>query len=299
MNKFYDTLLQKIDKSNILLDEPMSRHTSFKIGGNADYFVTVKDVEELKFVLNSARENSIDTFIIGNGTNLLVKDNGFRGAIIKIKIDDIKIAENEIIAGAGASLILLTRKAIENGIEGYEGLSGIPGTIGGAVRMNAGAYGTEIKDVLIKTRYIDRNGNEHLINNDEHNFDYRKSIFSDNDGIIVESYFKIKKGNKEEIEKTVKEIAEKRTSSQPLDKPNAGSTFKRGDGFITAKLIDDAGLKGYTIGGAQISTKHAGFIVNENNATAEDVIKLIKYTKDTIKDKFDKEIQPEIIIIGE
>lgn len=299
MNNFCDELIHKINKSDLLLDEPMSKHTSFKVGGKADYFIIARSINDLKTILTLAKQNNINTFIIGNGTNLLVKDNGYRGAIIKLMLNDINVLDDKIVAGAGVSLALLARKAIDNSITGYEGLSGIPGTIGGAVRMNAGAYGTEIKDVLIETRYIDKNCTEHIISNEEHKFSYRKSIFSENDWIILESSFRIQKGDKEEIENKVKEISEKRISSQPLDKPNAGSTFKRGDGFITAKLIDEAGLKGYTIGGAQISTKHAGFIINNDNATADDIIKLIKYTKDTVKEKFGKEIEPEVIIIGE
>lgn len=299
MSKFYEELIQKINKENILLDEPMSKHTSFKIGGNADYYITATSIENLKNILETAKENNIDTYVVGNGTNLLVRDNGFRGAIVKLGFNKINILDDKIIADAGASLVLLARLAADNNITGFEGLSGIPGTIGGAVRMNAGAYGTEIKDVLIESKYLGEDGNIYTITNEEHEFDYRKSIFKNNKGIILESIFKIEKGNKEEIENQMKENSAKRISSQPLDKPNAGSTFKRGDGFITAKLIDDAGLKGYKIGGAQISTKHAGFIINDEAATAEDIIKLIKYTKDVIKEKFDKEIETEIIIIGE
>lgn len=299
MTSYYDKLIQKINKSDILLNEPMSKHTSFKVGGLADYFINIRNVNDLKYVLNVSKEFNINTFVIGNGTNVLVKDKGFRGAIIKLLMNNIKFEDDKIVAEAGSSLIALSRKASELGYTGYEGLSGIPGTVGGAVRMNAGAFGNEIKDVLIQTRYLDENLEEHIITNEEHDFKYRNSIFSNNGYIILESSFKTEKGNIEEIEEKIKENTLKRTTSQPLDKPSAGSTFKRGDGFITAKLIDDAGLKGYKIGGAEISKKHAGFIINNDNAKAEDIIKLIKYTKDVIKEKFDKDIQTEIIIIGE
>ena len=299
MNKFYDNLIKKIDKKNILIDEPMSKHTSFKVGGKTDYYITATTIENLIYILEKAKENNIDTYIVGNGSNLLVKDNGFRGAIIKLGFNEIKIYEDKIVADAGAPLILLAKLASDSSITGFEGLSGIPGTVGGAVRMNAGAYGTEIKDVLIESKYLSEDGNIYTITNEEHKFDYRKSIFKENGGIVLESTFRAKKGDKEEILAKINENKEKRISTQPTDKPSAGSTFKRGTDFITAKLIDDAGLKGYKIGGAQISTKHAGFIVNDDLATAEDIIKLIKYTKDVIKEKFNKEIETEIIIIGE
>lgn len=299
MISYYDKLVQKIEKKDILINEPMSKHTSFKVGGNADYFIFVRNISDLKYVLKVSKEYNIETFIIGNGTNILVKDKGFRGAIIKLLMDKITFDDNKIIAEAGASLILLSNKVSKSGFTGFEGLSGIPGSVGGAVRMNAGAFGNEIKDVLIETRYLDENLEEHTINNKEHNFEYRKSIFSTNKYIILESSFKLEKGDIDQIENKIKENYTKRTTSQPLDKPSAGSTFKRGEDFITAKLIDDAGLKGYRIGGAEISTKHAGFIINNNNATADDIIKLIKYTKDVIKEKFGKVIQTEIIIIGE
>ena len=299
MISYYDKLVQNIEKKDILINEPMSKHTSFKVGGNADYFIFVRNISDLKYVLKVSKEYNIETFIIGNGTNILVKDKGFRGAIIKLLMDKITFDDNKIIAEAGASLILLSNKVSKSGFTGFEGLSGIPGSVGGAVRMNAGAFGNEIKDVLIETRYLDENLEENTINNKEHNFEYRKSIFSTNKYIILESSFKLEKGDIDQIENKIKENYTKRTTSQPLDKPSAGSTFKRGEDFITAKLIDDAGLKGYRIGGAEISTKHAGFIINNNNATADDIIKLIKYTKDIIKEKFGKVIQTEIIIIGE
>ena len=299
MNKFYNELIQKLDKKDIIIDEPMKKHTSFKIGGNADYFIYVRNVEELIFIIDRLKENNINYYIVGNGTNLLVKDNGFRGAIIKLMFNEIKFTDNKITAGAGVSLGTLTRKAINKGIKGFENLGGIPGTIGGAVRMNAGAYGSEIKDILIETKYLDENRKIKIISNKEHNFKYRNSIFGGKNFIILESTFKVEYGNKEELMSILETNMKKRLSAQPLDKPNAGSTFKRGNGFITAKLIDEAGLKGYKIGGAEISEKHAGFVVNSNNAKAEDVINLIKYTKEKIKDKFNVDLETEMIVIGE
>lgn len=301
MNSFYDDIIKIIDKSNVLKDEPMSKHTSFRVGGSADYFITIKSIEELKFVISKAKEYGLKHYIVGNGTNLLVKDSGLRGVVIKIGLDEIKFDENTgiVTADSGVPLSLLARKMASIGKKGFEYISGIPGTVGGAVRMNAGAYGTEIKDILVETKYLDEDANIKKLNLDEHEFDYRTSIFERKQWIILESSFKVENSNKEELIEIINELFEKRSASQPLDKPNAGSTFKRGDGFITAKLIDDAGLKGKQIGGAKISEKHAGFIVNEGNATADDIIKLIKYTKDMIKQKYDKDIFEEVIIIGD
>ena len=286
----YDELVKKISPSNVFVNEKMSKHTSFKVGGIADFFVIANDVKELIYILKLAKELKIKTYILGNGTNIVVKDEGFRGIIIKLNFKNLKIEDDKIIAGAGVSVALLSEYAYRSQIKGYEFISGIPGTVGGAVKMNAGAYGSEIKDVLISTTYLDEKYNIKEIKNNEHDFSYRKSIFENKKWIILESTFKVEKGNKEEIKQKRQEIATVRQEKQPLDMPNAGSIFKRGDDFLPAKLIDEAGLKGYTIGGAQISKKHAGFIVNTGNASAQNIIDLIKHIQTTIKDKFDKDI---------
>ncbi len=293
----YDELVKKISPSNVFVNEKMSKHTSFKVGGIADFFVIANDVKELIYILKLAKELKIKTYILGNGTNIVVKDEGFRGIIIKLNFKNLKIEDDKIIAGAGVSVALLSEYAYRSQIKGYEFISGIPGTVGGAVKMNAGAYGSEIKDVLISTTYLDEKYNIKEIKNNEHDFSYRKSIFENKKWIILESTFKVEKGNKEEIKQKRQEIATVRQEKQPLDMPNAGSIFKRGDDFLPAKLIDEAGLKGYTIGGAQISKKHAGFIVNTGNASAQNIIDLIKHIQTTIKDKFDKDIELEVIII--
>lgn len=293
----YDELVKKISPSNVFVNEKMSKHTSFKVGGIADFFVIANDVKELICILKLAKELKIKTYILGNGTNIVVKDEGFRGIIIKLNFKNLKIEDDKIIAGAGVSVALLSEYAYRSQIKGYEFISGIPGTVGGAVKMNAGAYGSEIKDVLISTTYLDEKYNIKEIKNNEHDFSYRKSIFENKKWIILESTFKVEKGNKEEIKQKRQEIATVRQEKQPLDMPNAGSIFKRGDDFLPAKLIDEAGLKGYTIGGAQISKKHAGFIVNTGNASAQNIIDLIKHIQTTIKDKFDKDIELEVIII--
>ena len=293
----YDELVKKISPSNVFVNEKMSKHTSFKVGGIADFFVIANDLKELIYILKLAKELKIKTYILGNGTNIVVKDEGFRGIIIKLNFKNLKIEDDKIIAGAGVSVALLSEYAYRSQIKGYEFISGIPGTVGGAVKMNAGAYGSEIKDVLISTTYLDEKYNIKEIKNNEHDFSYRKSIFENKKWIILESTFKVEKGNKEEIKQKRQEIATVRQEKQPLDMPNAGSIFKRGDDFLPAKLIDEAGLKGYTIGGAQISKKHAGFIVNTGNASAQNIIDLIKHIQTTIKDKFDKDLELEVIII--
>ena len=293
----YDELVKEISPSNIFVNEEMSKHTSFKVGGIADFFVTVNNIKELVYIIKVSKELRIKTFIIGNGTNIIVKDTGFRGIIIKLNFKHLKIEKNEIIAGSGVPVALISEFAYRNEIEGYEFLSGIPGTVGGAIKMNAGAYGSEVKDILISTTYLDEKYNIVKISNNMHKFSYRNSIFFNKKWIILESSFAIKKGNKEEIKEKRNQMMKERKEKQPLEYPNAGSIFKRGADFIPAQLIDKAGLKGYKIGGAQISDKHAGFIVNTGNATTKDIIKLIKYTKETVKEKFNKELELEVIIL--
>ena len=303
MSEFEKQLQEVISRKNILKNEPMSKHTSLKIGGNADYFIIVNSIEELKNVLNILKSNNIKTIIIGNGTNLLVKDGGIRGAVIKLNLKNFKIkkSSNQILitAESGLSLATLSSIALKEEISGLEFLSGIPGSIGGAIRMNAGAYGKEMKDIIQKSRYITYDGKIKTLTLEEHKFEYRNSIFSKIDGIIIDTTIVAQKGKKEEIEEKIKEYTESRKKSQPLDYPNAGSTFKRVPDVPTAKLIDDCGLKGFSIGDAEISTKHAGFIINKGKATASDVLQLVEYVKKVVKEKFDKNIELEILVLGE
>ena len=293
----YDELIKGIAPENILINEKMSKHTSMKVGGVADFLVTVHDHQELIYVLKVAKSLRIKTYIIGNGTNVIVKDSGFRGIIIKLDFKHLKIEKDKIVAGAGVPVALLSEFTYRKGIVGYEFLAGIPGTVGGAIKMNAGAYGSEIKDVLIETTIIDEKYNLKKLTNEEQKFSYRNSIFFDKNWVIVGSTFKVEKGDIAEIKEKRKTIMESRREKQPLELPNSGSIFKRGEDVIPSKIIDEAGLKGYSIGGAQISPKHAGFIVNTGNATATDVIKLIKYTKEVIKKKYDKDLEQEVIIL--
>ena len=293
----------KLNKENLYYNEPMAKHTSFKIGGPADVFIKVDNIEELKETLDLSKQNQIPLTIIGNGSNLLVTDKGIRGITAKLNLKYIGI-ENEnskeiIKVDAGVPVGLLAQKLLKEEITGFEELSGIPGTIGGAVIMNAGAHGKELKDILKKVTAMDYNGNIHEFTNEECLFSYRNSRFQKEKYIILQATLEIEKGNSTEIKQKMDEYMQFRKEKQPIEYPNAGSTFKRGEDFVTAKLIDEAGLKGYKIGGAQVSEKHAGFIVNVDNATAKDVIELTDYIKEKIEEKFDKKINLEIQIIGE
>lgn len=293
----------KLNKENLYYDEPMAKHTSFKIGGPADVFIKVDNIEELKETLDLSKKNQIPLTIIGNGSNLLVTDKGIRGITAKLNLKDIEIKnENNkqiIKVEAGVPVGLLAQKLLKEEITGFEELSGIPGTIGGAVIMNAGAHGKELKDILKKVTAMDYNGNIHEFTNEECLFSYRNSRFQKEKYIILQATLELEKGNSTEIKEKMDEYMQFRKEKQPIEYPNAGSTFKRGEDFVTAKLIDEAGLKGYKIGGAQVSEKHAGFIVNVDNATAKDVIELTDYIKEKIEEKFDKKINLEIQIIGE
>ena len=293
----------KLNKENLYYDEPMVKHTSFKIGGPADAFIKVDNIEELKETLDLSKKNQIPLTIIGNGSNILVTDKGIRGITAKLNLKDIEIKnENNkqiIKVEAGVPVGLLAQKLLKEEITGFEELSGIPGTIGGAVIMNAGAHGKELKDILKKVTAMDYNGNIHEFTNEECLFSYRNSRFQKEKYIILQATLELEKGNSTEIKEKMDEYMQFRKEKQPIEYPNAGSTFKRGEDFVTAKLIDEAGLKGYKVGGAQVSEKHAGFIVNVDNATAKDVIELTDYIKEKIEEKFGKKINLEIQIIGE
>lgn len=288
-----------LEKSDIKVNEPMSKHTSFKVGGNADYFVKAQTVEQVINVKKYAEENNIPLYVIGNGSNILVTDKGIRGIVLKIDLQKIEINEEEVTVGAGVKVMALAQKLLGEELTGFEELSGIPGTIGGAIRMNAGAYGKEIKDICIQTTCLDENNNIKILKNNEQDFSYRHSIFEDKKYIILETKLKLEKGKKEEIKGKMEELLAERKEKQPWEYPSAGSTFKRKEGVITAKLIDECGLKGYSIGGAEVSKKHAGFVINKGNATAKDILDLIEYIKKNVYEKFNIEIEEEIEIIGE
>lgn len=288
-----------ISKDNIYTNELMSKYTSFKIGGPAECLIKIQTAQELKSILEFAKEKDIPLTIIGNGSNILVSDEGIKGIVLKIEISTFELNSQtaQLKVGSGVKLGFIAQKCLKQELAGFEFASGIPGTIGGAIRMNAGAHGREMKDVVTTVTYMDRDGKIHKIKNEQANFEYRNSLFAHKDYIIVEVEMQLEKGNTEEIQAKMTECATYRKEKQPIEYPSAGSTFKRGTDFITAKLIDDCGLKGYQIGGAQISEKHAGFIINKNNATAKDVIELMEYIKEQVYNKSGKVIEPEIEII--
>ena len=309
--QIYELITEKIATENVLVDETMKKHTSFKIGGNADFFVKVVNEDEVKFILELCKENNIPLTIVGNGSNLLVSDNGVRGIVLKINIEKISIEKNIskddvnevdkviVTAGAGVPIGKLAFYLLNNSISGFEFASGIPGTIGGAIRMNAGAYGSEFKDIVIETKCMDYNGDIVFLSNQQQKFEYRKSIFKDEKYIILETKMLLTPVDDASIiKKKMDEYKESRMEKQPIEFPSAGSTFKRGNDFITAKIIDECGLKGVSVGGAKVSDKHAGFVVNTGNATCEDVLKLINIIKSEVSKKYGKEIELEVELIS-
>ena len=287
---------------NVLVNEPMSNHTSFKIGGNADFIVMPQTKKGLCDTISYLRENGIPMTIIGNGSNLLVSDKGIRGVVVKISqgMGSIEVDKNIITAQSGVSLTRLAQVACSSGLSGLEFATGIPGTVGGAIVMNAGAYDHEIKEVVTSTSYINKNGNlGELKGIREHKFGYRTSIFQSENWVILESEFRLKSGDADEIRAEMDSIMRKRKRKQPLEFPSAGSAFKRPKGGFAAKLIDDAGLKGFQIGGAQVSDKHSGFVINTGNATAKDVCELLKKIRHEVFEKFGIMLEPEVKMVGE
>lgn len=298
-NKILKELQDILGIKNVKYNEPMSKHTSFKVGGNAEFFVEIDNIDSLKRVVDFCEDNKLNIYVVGNGTNLLVMDGGIKGLVIRYVANKIEINDNNVSVDAGVLNGVLAQELLKNELSGFEFASGIPGTIGGALFMNAGAYGMEMKDIVEEVTYFDMNDkNVYTIKCNECGFEYRKSIFSELNAVILKAKLRLNKYSYESIKKMMDEYREKRITTQPLNKPNAGSTFKRGDGFITAQLIDEAGLKGFSIGGAKVSEKHAGFIVNDNNATAKDIIELIEYVKKTIYEKYNKKIEVEVRILG-
>lgn len=291
-----------IPEEDIYINEPMSKHTTFKIGGNAEIFVKLRNIEQIEKTIELSRKIKKPLKIIGNGSNILVKDEGIKGIVAKICTNSYEWVDDESIrVDAGLLNSKIAQILLEKELSGFEFAAGIPGTIGGAVKMNAGAYGGQMSDIVVSTRYLNLENEQfkvEQVSNSEQDFSYRHSMFSNNT-IILDVILKLRKGNKTEIQEQMNKYRKSRIEKQPIDKPSAGSTFKRGKDFITAQLIDECGLKGYSIGGAQISEKHAGFIVNTGNATAKDVIDLVEFVKKQVLEKFNKTIELEIEIIGE
>lgn len=298
--QIYKALSEIVGEHNLLINEPMKEHITFKIGGPADYYVRPKDIDSLKELLRYIKKENLPYYIIGNGSNLLVKDKGFRGIVIDLlDLNNINVKGNTIVAQTGALLSEIADIAKDNSLTGYEFASGIPGTIGGAVRMNAGAYGGEHKDVVKSIEILDENENLKTLSKEECKFSYRHSVIQDKPYIVVSVELDLSEGDKKVIQETMDDLNQRRREKQPLEFPSAGSTFKRPTGYYAGTLIDESGLKGKTIGGAQVSTKHAGFIINYDNASAKDVLDLIKTVQEVIKDLHGVIIEPEVIVIGE
>lgn len=298
MNDIYNSLVTTIEKTKIKENEDMSKYTSFKAGGKARFLIKANQIQDIKDAIKITKEQNIPFLVIGNGSNILFKDGLYTGIIIKVELNKLEINKDKATVSAGVKNAVLAQKLLENELSGFEFAAGIPGTIGGAIRMNAGAYGGEIKDILEEVTYLDYSTlEEKTITNKECDFEYRHSVFCNNKNIILSATFNFNKDEKINIQEKMNLYAKSRKDNQPLEYPSAGSTFKRGEDFITAKLIDECGLKGYTIGGAQVSEKHAGFIINKDKATSKDIIELIDYVKKVVKEKKGKKIELEIEII--
>lgn len=286
---------------HLLENEPMSAHTTFRIGGPADMFVSVRSISEVRELIKAAKETMTPFMVIGNGSNMLVSDKGIRGLVIHIGKDlsDISVSGNIITAQAGALMSKVASEALRAELTGFETLSGIPGSLGGGLFMNAGAYGGEIKNVVKSVTYIDESGEIYTVSNEECKFSYRHSIFCDGGKYILSAELELKKGDPSEIKAAMDDYNNRRKEKQPLSMPSAGSTFKRPEGYFAGRLIEDCGLKGYRVGGAMISDLHAGFVVNTGNATASDVMTLIDDIRDMVRKKFGVELEPEVRLIGE
>ncbi len=300
----YNKIKEYIDETKVRFNEPMEKHTTLKVGGPADILVLPETVQDVIDTMEFAKKYDVPVTVIGNGSKLLVLDGGIRGLVIKLgsKFSNVAIDGEYITAESGLSMPRLAILAKDNELAGLEFAAGIPGFLGGGIFMNAGAYGGELSNVIEEVTYLDKNNEVKTLTKEELEFGYRSSFFKNHKGegnIILQAKFKLTKGNKEEIEAKMKENNDSRKSKQPLEYPNAGSTFKRPEGYFVGKLIDDLGLKGYRIGGAEISTKHSGFIVNVDHAKAKDVKDLIDYIKEKVFEANKVKLEEEIIILGE
>ncbi len=290
----------KIPQEHLHVNEPLAKYTSFKIGGPADLLITPTNLSQLTSAIKTAKEEDFRCMIIGGGNNILFSDKGFRGVIITThKLINLAHEGNKLLAYCGTKLSDFSKYCMRHGLTGMEFACGIPGTVGGATFMNAGAYGSEMKNVVTEVIYLDENLVSRTNKIGQHDFSYRNSIYQKNNYTILVTYFQLKYAERKDIKATMDDLTCKREDKQPLDLPSAGSVFRRPEGHFVGKLIDDCKLRGYKIGGAQISTKHAGFIVNKGNASAQDVINLINHIKETVYNNFKVELQTEVRIIPE
>ena len=298
--KIYKKLMELVKEKNVKVDEMLKDHLYTKLGGKADFFITPTSYEEIQNVVKLSNEDDIPFTLLGNGSNLIIKDGGIRGIVINLKhLDKISSDGNTIVAQSGARIIDASRYALDKKLSGLEFACGIPGTVGGALYMNAGAYGGEIKDVLDYAFVVDKQGNLVKRLASELDLDYRTSNIPDNGDIVVEATFNLKPAKYDGIKDVMDDLTYKRESKQPLEYPSCGSVFKRPPGYFAGKLIQDSDLQGTNIGGAEVSKKHAGFIVNKDNASTSDYISLIEHVQRTVKEKFGVDLEREVRIIGE
>ena len=288
-------------QTHVRTEEPMKAHTTFRIGGPADFFVCPEDTETLTKVISCCRANDLPFFILGNGSNLLVSDRGYRGVVIQIchNLQQISVKDTVIHAQAGALLSAVAREAFRAGLTGLEFASGIPGTLGGGVRMNAGAYGGELKDVLLSVEVLDNKGQLHQLPAEELQLGYRTSLVEQKEWTVISADLQLRKGDPNQILARMDELKEARCSKQPLEYPSAGSTFKRPEGYFAGKLIQDAGLRGFSVGDAQVAEKHCGFVINKGKATAAEVDTLIKEVSRRVEEAFSVHLVPEVRFLGE
>lgn len=298
---FYNQLINCIDKERVLLDEPMKQHTTFRVGGNADYFVIPQSAEEVKNIVALCKEADMPYYILGNGSNLLVGDKGYRGVIIQIykEMNHIRIEDDKVFAQAGALLSRVGTATLEAELTGFEFAAGIPGTVGGAVVMNAGAYGGEMKDIIASATVLTQDGDIIAINKEDLELGYRTSVIAKKGYVVLEAEYQLQKGDKEAIRARMDELKVQRVTKQPLEYPSAGSTFKRPEGYFAGKLIQDAGLRGFQVGGAEVSEKHCGFVINKDQATAADIQELMRQVSDKVMQEFGVKLEPEVKTLGE
>ena len=301
MQNLIEALREAAGAQCILEQESMKKHTTFRIGGPADIFAVPDTIEKAAKIIGICREQKVPFYVIGNGSNLLVSDQGYRGVVVQVykNLSAIEIKGDIITAQAGAMLSVIAKKAMAASLTGFEFASGIPGTIGGAAVMNAGAYGGEMKQVLTEVTVLTQEGELRRIPSEELKLGYRYSVIPEKGWIVLEAKLKLHRGDYDVIKARMDELKEKRVEKQPLELPSAGSTFKRPEGYFAGKLIMDAGLRGFSVGGAQVSEKHCGFVVNTGEATAKDVRDLIREVSQQVKRKFGVELEPEVKMLGE
>ena len=300
MQNLKNLLCEAVGNECILEMEPMSNHTTFRIGGPADLFAVPDTMEQAAAIVRICREQNYPFYVIGNGSNLLVSDEGYRGLILQLyrNFSEITVEGEEITVQAGAMLSVIAKKALAHSLTGFEFASGIPGTIGGAAVMNAGAYGGEMKDVLVEVTVLTKENEVKVIPVQELQLSYRHSVIPQNEWIVLGAKLRLKKGEEAQIRARMEELKEQRVTKQPLEYPSAGSTFKRPEGYFAGKLIMDAGLRDYTVGGAQVAEKHCGFVVNRGGATAADVLQLMADVSDKVKEQFGVTLEPEVKMLG-